>query len=344
MSIYSINGEIESKYDGQSIMLFTFDHDTIRSVDTTYIQNGKFYFSGKEYIKDFSLLSLGNYPDTVISQNIILENGNINVSIGELSKVSGTYLNDSYESYLTLLSSYNRECQLIMSNDSINEIEKKRRSRLETNNLLKDIHETMIKNVFNIVGTFVFKHYIQAMPDDYFDELIDVYQEKIADSPEMQKSISFRNKLRDQNKLVGTKFLDFELETPEGEMRKISDYVGKSEYLFIDFWASWCGPCIREIPEVKDVYKKYHEKGLSVLGISLDDRKEDWVRALSRIDASWDHLLATGGMSSEIAEYYNIKSIPFTMLLDKRGSIIQIGLRGKDLNHIMEQLLKEKIN
>ena len=80
------------------------------------------------------------------------------------------------------------------------------------------------------------------------------------------------------------KFIDIELITPEGERKWLSEYVGHSKFLFIDFWASWCGPCIADIPKIKQVYEKYKDKGLEVLSISMDYSNKSWTIAMDKVD------------------------------------------------------------
>ena len=83
------------------------------------------------------------------------------------------------------------------------------------------------------------------------------------------------------------KFIDIELITPEGERKWLSEYVGHSKFLFIDFWASWCGPCIADIPKIKQVYEKYKNKGLEVLSISMDTSNKSWTIAMDKADMPW---------------------------------------------------------
>jgi thiol-disulfide isomerase/thioredoxin len=137
-----------------------------------------------------------------------------------------------------------------------------------------------------------------------------------------------------------TRFGYFEFKTPQGEARKLSDYVGKSDYVIIDFWASWCGPCIAEMPFLKKAYEKYKDKGLEIIGISLDNSKPAWEKALKKIDAPWIHLSDLQGSNPKLIEAYHFQSIPHTLILDKTGKIIAVNLRGKALDN----WLKEKLD
>lgn len=139
---------------------------------------------------------------------------------------------------------------------------------------------------------------------------------------------------------VGQPYLDFTQETPEGDMLSLSELVGKSKLLLIDFWASWCGPCRAENPNVVEVYKEYHEKGFDVLGVSLDMEKDKWIKAIEDDGLIWHNISDLKYWNNEAAKSYGISSIPSNLLLDENGTIIAKNLRGEDLRSKVEEILK----
>ncbi len=139
---------------------------------------------------------------------------------------------------------------------------------------------------------------------------------------------------------VGEVPADFSLPTPDGKMISLSSFKGK--VVLIDFWASWCGPCRKENPNVVAMYKKYHKKGFEILGVSFDDDKSKWVKAYEADGLTWNHVSDLKGWESAAAKLYGITTIPFTMLLDKEGKLIAKGLRGEELEEKVVEALAAK--
>lgn len=133
---------------------------------------------------------------------------------------------------------------------------------------------------------------------------------------------------------------DFAQATPEGEQLKLSDFRGK--VLLVDFWASWCGPCRRENPNVVKLYKKYNAQGFEVLGVSLDRTKDKWLKAIKQDNLEWAHVSDLKGWKNEVAQLYSVRSIPHTILLDQEGKILARNLRGAALARKLEELFKNK--
>lgn len=135
---------------------------------------------------------------------------------------------------------------------------------------------------------------------------------------------------------IGTPMFDFTQNDTEG--RPVSFAAFKGKYVLIDFWASWCGPCRAQNPNLLKVYHKFKEKNFTVIGISLDDKGESWKKAIKDDGMPWTQLSDLKGWKNEVSTYYGIRGIPSTLLVDPKGNIIARDLKGEALNKKLEDL------
>ena len=140
---------------------------------------------------------------------------------------------------------------------------------------------------------------------------------------------------------IGGEPIHFDVKSINGE--KLSPAAYKGKVLLIDFWATWCGPCVAEMPNVKSVYAKYHGKGFEIVGISLDQSRDKLDMYLQKQDIKWPQYFDGKYWNNDIAVSYGVKSIPATFLVDKKGKIRYKSLRGRQLETAVAELLNEKV-
>lgn len=153
------------------------------------------------------------------------------------------------------------------------------------------------------------------------------------DGKEMARKLAIAKKLD-----VGQPFMNFTLNTTEGTPVSLQAFKGK--YVLVDFWASWCGPCRMENPNVLKAYNAYKDKNFDVVAISLDDKKEAWLKAIKEDGMPWVHVSDLQGFDSPVAKEYGIEAIPQNFLLDPSGKIIAKQLRGDQLINKLTEILK----
>ena len=142
------------------------------------------------------------------------------------------------------------------------------------------------------------------------------------------------------NAIIGKPFTDLEMNDTEGKAHKLSEYCGKGHYVLIDFWASWCGPCRMEMPNVKENYEKYHAKGFDVVGLSFDNKADAWKKAINEMGLNWIHLSDLKGWRSIAAQTYGIQGIPASLLVNPKGIIVARDLRGEALGKKLAEIFK----
>ena len=141
-----------------------------------------------------------------------------------------------------------------------------------------------------------------------------------------------------KNPKIGEQFVDFESENQNGELKKLSDLKGK--VVLLEFWASWCGPCRQENPNLVKTYEKFNPKGFEIFAVSLDQDKENWLKAIKKDSLSWEHVSDLKGQGNEASLIYGVNEMPDNFLISESGEIIGRNLRREKLNQKLKKLLE----
>lgn len=134
----------------------------------------------------------------------------------------------------------------------------------------------------------------------------------------------------------GAQFVDFAITQPDGKVMKLSDFAGNGQYCLVDFWASWCGPCKREIPNLKAVYEEFAPKDLVVVSVAVWDKPENSVATAQELGICWNHIIDAGETPTNL---YGIDGIPHIILIGPDGTILKRGLRGSQIRATIAQYL-----
>ena len=177
------------------------------------------------------------------------------------------------------------------------------------------------------------------MEADEIESMINGLDTAIASIPQM-KNLKERAGLM-KAVAIGQKAPDFTMNDIDGNAVSLSSKIG-ARLLLLDFWAAWCGPCRQENPNVVKIYAEFHEKGFDVFGVSLDQKKEDWIRAIADDKLTWTHVSDLQYWNNAAASMYAVSRIPSNFLLDETGTIIGRNLRGADLYNKVNEVLGTK--
>lgn len=145
--------------------------------------------------------------------------------------------------------------------------------------------------------------------------------------------------LLDKELNVGDKFVDFEMPDATGQQRKLSEFQGKT--VLLEFWASWCAPCLSDIPSLKKTYENYHKHGFEIFAVSFDVNKQDWLKAIEQNHLNWHHVTELKSNGNTAGFIYGVSGIPDNFLIDEKGIIQARGLRRDKLDKALEKVIKK---
>ena len=175
------------------------------------------------------------------------------------------------------------------------------------------------------------KALIERDPNSFFTK-------RLTSDIQMFKQQKLAQKEQDELLAPGTPMPEISMKDPSGKTISLSSLKGK--IVLVDFWASWCGPCRKENPNVVRLYKQYNKKGFEVFSVSLDEDKQKWLDAIQKDGLNWTHVSELAGWSTSACAQFKINAIPFTILVDKDGKVIGTGLRGQQLEEKLAEIIK----
>ena len=331
---YSVSGTYAQ--DGNKVYLM--DKLTEKDIDSVVVADGKFTFTGSA--AQNALMAIRTEKN---NWNTVFFNDGTPVTVNvKDSTLKGSALNERLTKLDVELDAPRRAFRAKVSKMSEDEIMDEMNKMMDgqiafANKIFKEERNTLIPVAF--AELYFYDNGVEASDDLVKEQVV------FANHPYLKKArdeVAETLKPEDSPKtaFIGQQFIDLEMADPDGKMHKISELVGEGKWVLVDFWASWCGPCRAEMPNVLEAYNKYHEKGFEVLGISFDQKNDAWVKAIEQIKMPWMQLSDLKGWQCAAAPAYKIDAIPDNILIDPQGKIIDRALRGKGLHRRLENIFK----
>jgi len=338
---FMITGNVEGATENTKVVLTDGSNPT-DTVASSVVKDGKFVLSG--HVTEPNLYEL-NFVAAKKKAPLFIGNDKMTISgsteeVKEL-KVAGSSSNDDFVEFQKMFNPYFVRLNSVMGMANSPAGAAKKDS-------LFQVYKKLTDSIFNQIDGFV-----ATKKSSYVTPFVLVVVNQLTEdvaaqdrrlhslSPEVQKGYyaQYLQKMVNDAKIgaIGTEAIDFTQNDTAGRAVSLSSFRGK--YVLVDFWASWCGPCRMENPNVVNTYQKFKGKNFTVLGVSLDKSKEPWIKAIKDDGLAWTQVSDLKYWYNEAAAKYHIQSIPQNLLIDPNGKIVGRNLRGPDLQARLCELL-----
>lgn len=342
---YTVTGSVEGIDDGSTVYLVKAGRGEMIRLDSAIVANGKFSFKGTQDTAAMRYIVASTPEGPGMGMEFFLENGNIQVKLSETeSTATGTPNNEIYQGIRNQINELSQQMEKTAESmyDST-ATDEQRQNTLKSLYDLQDkqievLKNAVVQNIGNAVGVQLLKQSYISMEANELAPLMEQIPATYENDEAIVKIKAYVQK--QQATAVGQKFTDFEMQTPDGKPVKLSDYAGKGKLVLVDFWASWCGPCRQEMPNLVEAYAKYKNKNFEIVGVSLDRTADDWKKGIETLGITWPQMSDLKYWNCEGAQLYGVNSIPHTVLIDGEGTIVARGLHGEELQDKIAELLK----
>lgn len=342
---YKIKGSGDALRDGDTLFIISTTDESYTPIDTVVVKDGEFETSGKIDSTASCVLVWPN--ETPRQLMFFIEPGTVRLTISktpENTKVAGTKTNEIWQKMQDSITVLARQGDMIgrymqQNNLTAEEMKSKKAELDRIGEAFRGyINECAEKNIGNEVGYLLLVNSDKIIKPEKQSELIGKLPENMKNRPAVKELL--RRLTSSEATPVGGTLTNFTMNDMDGKPVDVMTEIGRHKITVIDFWASWCGPCRNEMPSVVRLYETYKNSGLGIIGISLDSKKEAWENAVKAMDMQWVQLSDLKGWDNAAARMFYVQSIPQTIVVDNKGTILARGLRGDELAAFVGSKLK----
>lgn len=311
--------------DEDDFMAYMIDFDSGEKLDSVIVVDSKAMFKG--HVDNPRMVRLFVENDRIGS--LILEPGEILFDT-KTKNPKGGALNEKMNVINKNLASIYNEYRNINPADSTAE----QKAKEIQDKYMKTYRAAIDENVSNPIGFYLFIDEATSMDEDELNDALKKYPQFAATKKVagLKQALVFKKETS-----PGHKYKDFEIVQPDGTKKRLSDYVGKGKWTLVDFWASWCGPCIRETEVLKGLLKEYGPKGLEVVGVAVWDEPQNTMAAIQQFALPWPQIINAQTIPTVL---YGIKGIPCILLIDPDGNIVSRDKQDEELRQDVANALK----
>ena len=208
---------------------------------------------------------------------------------------------------------------------------------------MAELERTNLQNIRENIGNIIPAWYLFTGLGSLTHEQMNEFMREdapYARHPAMERPWKVYHSTQKQRNITSKKYIDFEAEAPDGTIHRLSEYVGHGQYVLIDFWASWCGPCIASFPFMKQLYAAYKDRNLTILGVSCDKDRNAWLKALDKNQLPWTALRCPADKENAL-ELYGIAFIPSIVVISPDGIILSTDKEGKELESYLKEIFSD---